>query len=137
MRHLNQPPRGEDNHHEILDRVRVYAQDETPPTIAGMSRVTELNGVHYNDIVNVLGEPTYPHPSGDEKVQKEWTMLYTDEDGNEVLFYLYDYKTFSEWETTQYLTDWSVGGLRDHSSVLNEIMEAMKQVMKNADHETA
>jgi hypothetical protein len=53
------------------------------------------------------------------------------------LFCIYDYKTFSEWETTQYLTDWSVGGLRDDSVILNSIVEALESVMKSADHETA
>ena len=137
MRHLNQPPRGDENHHELLDRVSVYEQDEMPPAIAGMSKVTELNGVNYNEIVSVLGEPTYPNPSGDDKVQKEWTMLYKGEEGDGFLFYIYDYKTYSAWETTQYLTDWSVGGFKEHAHMMNEIVEAMKQLMKNADHETA
>jgi len=63
--------------------------------------------------------------------------LYKDAEGKEVLFCIYDYKTFSEWETTQYLTDWSVGGLRDDSVILHSIVEALESVMKSADHETA
>ena len=137
MRKLNQPPRGEENYHEILEGISVYEETEDVPSIAGTSKVTELNGVRYSDIVNVLGEPTYPTPSGDDKVQKEWRMLYKDAEGKEVLFCIYDYKTFSEWETTQYLTDWSVGGLRDDSVILNSIVEALESVMKSADHETA
>lgn len=43
--------------------------------IGGTYKVGSLFGWTYSDLVNLMGEPTLPEPSGDEKVQKEWVIV--------------------------------------------------------------
>ena len=70
----------------------------------GSSLKGHLYGVTYNDLVNLFGEPTFPEPSGDDKVQVEWVIEHDEE-----VFTIYDWKTYSRRETTEELTEWNVG----------------------------
>ena len=63
-----------------------------------------LYGTTYNDLVNLFGEPTFPEPSGDDKVQVTWVIEHDEE-----VFTIYDWKTYSRQETTEELTEWNVG----------------------------
>jgi len=71
----------------------------------GTYKVGTLFGWTYSDLVNLMGEPTLPDPSGDEKVQKEWVIV----DGNNV-FTIYDWKTYDVEYTITENTQWNVGG---------------------------
>jgi len=71
----------------------------------GTYKVGTLLGWTYSDLVNLMGEPTLPEPSGDEKVQKEWVIV----DGDNV-FTIYDWKTYDVEYTITENTQWSVGG---------------------------
>ena len=83
---------------EKLDR------EEALERIQGTSLKGHLYGVTYNDLVNLFGEPTFPEPSGDDKVQVEWVIEHDEE-----VFTIYDWKTYSRRETTEELTEWNVG----------------------------
>lgn len=59
----------------------------------------------YNQLVDILGEPTYSTPSGDEKVQKEWVVKFRGD-----YFTIYDWKTFDVHYTMNELDNFHVGG---------------------------
>jgi len=73
--------------------------------IGGISLKGYITGYTYSQIVEVIGEATFPTESGDGKVQKEWVIR----DGNDV-FTIYDWKTYDVEYTTTQLTCWNVGG---------------------------
>lgn len=72
----------------------------------GTSYKEFLVDITYDQLVEAFGEPTFPEPSGDGKVQKEW--VFKDRAGN--VFTIYDWKTFDEHITTSKLKVWHVGG---------------------------
>jgi hypothetical protein len=74
------------------------------PSTTGTSLKGYLTGVTYNDLVKAFGEPSYPEPSGDDKVQKEWVLSW---EGN--IYTIYDWKTYDPDYTTTRLTRWNVG----------------------------
>ena len=80
---------------------QVSALDKT----LGTYNVGTINNITYGELVEVLGDPTFPRMSDDEKVQKEWVLEYN---GN--VFTIYDWKTYSEQYTMEELTNWNVGG---------------------------
>ena len=69
------------------------------------SKQTVLENVNYNELVKLLGNPTFSIQSLDEKVQVEWVMRIN---GHTVT--IYDYKTYDREYTINKLTVWSVGG---------------------------
>ena len=70
----------------------------------GTSLAGYLKDTTYDQLVNTLGEPTFPFASGDNKVQKEWVIEF-----KEVIFTIYDYKTGSEEDTIMFYRNWHVG----------------------------
>lgn len=61
----------------------------------------------YNNLFNLLGEPTYNDNSGDGKVSKEWALLL---EGN--YYTIYDYKYYDGWKNNEVI-EWSIGGTKD------------------------
>jgi hypothetical protein len=72
----------------------------------------------YQDLIRVLGEPTYPEVSGDDKVQKEWVVMYNGE-----VFTVYDWKTYDEEYTMNELDQFHVGGKTNASDFILELEE--------------
>jgi hypothetical protein len=100
----------EPNHpHPEKGQIRVYEEGENPPNIRS-SKQGALKNMTYYELVEVLGEPTYPNRSGDEKTQKEWVIEYTPFGEMHYIFRIYDWKTNSAWNTMTSLTTWSIGG---------------------------
>ena len=58
----------------------------------------------YNQLIKVLGEPTFDTPSGDNKVQKEWVVEF---EGN--IYTVYDWKTYDVNYTMNELNKFNVG----------------------------
>ena len=82
----------------------VVGSEDTPLPFVGGSRQGELDGLFYDDIESVFGEPTWEGLSGDEKVQVEWDIKFD----NGVRSSIYDYK---QYDVDPYDIDfWSVGG---------------------------
>lgn len=69
------------------------------------SKQTVLENVNYNELVKLLGNPTFSIQSLDEKIQVEWVMRIN---GHTVT--IYDYKTYDREYTINKLRVWSVGG---------------------------
>lgn len=84
-----------------------------PAVITGTSMKTRLIGVTYDELVEALGEPSFPEPSFDGKIQVEWAYqidepfenpTYTDE-----VVTLYDWKTYDREFTLNELDVWHIG----------------------------
>ena len=75
----------------------------------------------YQDLIRVLGEPTYPFPSGDSKVQKEWVVEY-----DEKIFTIYDWKTFDPEYTMNELDRFHIGGKTPVHDFINKLEKMIK-----------
>ena len=84
--------------------MRVFKEDEVGNKAIGTVNQGEIQAT-YQDLIRVLGEPTYSTPSGDNKVQKEWVVEYNGE-----VFTIYDWKTYDEEYTMNELDEFNVGG---------------------------
>ena len=51
----------------------------TAPSINGTSLKGYIEGWSYDDMVHVLGKPTFNEPSGDDKTQVEWVCKFNDQ----------------------------------------------------------
>lgn len=83
--------------------IRVFGKDDYPST-QGTSLKDYVN-LTYNQLVEVLGEPTFNEESGDGKTQVEWVVEYEG-----ILFTIYDWKTYSKEYTLNELSRFNVGG---------------------------
>lgn len=79
-------------------------EEEAMELSCGTSLAGYLKDTTYNQLVNTLGEPTFPLASGDNKVQKEWVIEFKG-----VIFTIYDYKTYSEEDTIMFYRNWHIG----------------------------
>ena len=91
---------------DVLNKINVYDED---PGNSGGHKVGYLFGITYNQLVDILGEPTIDKASGDNKTQVEWILDFDNDLGPE-LFTIYDWKTYSKYETKNTLDVWSIGG---------------------------
>lgn len=76
---------------------------------------------NYQDLVRVLGEPTYSDPSGDNKVQKEWVIKHKGK-----IFTIYDWKTFDPEYTMTELDEFHIGGKGSAYDFILELEEMIK-----------
>jgi hypothetical protein len=92
--------------------------------IAGTSRVGYLpEGVKYNEICEVFGEPQHLGLTSDSKTQAEWQGKV-----NELTFTIYDYKAGVE---PQKNTDWHIGGKTELvAHLVNTYFKAMRAIHK-------
>ena len=84
---------------------KIISKEDALELVSGTHLVGKLVGYTYNQLVKVLGEPTFNEVSSDSKVQKEWVI----KDGNDV-FTIYDWKTYDEQYTMNELSIWNIGG---------------------------
>jgi hypothetical protein len=123
----------EPNHpHPEKGQIRVYEEGESIPDIRS-SKQGELKDMTYYDLLDLLGEPTYPNASFDEKVQKEWVIEFTPSNPLEedpYLFRIYDWKSNSWREATTSNRTWSIGGGKDSGIVAMELESLLKTLIK-------
>jgi hypothetical protein len=79
----------------------------TDQSINGTSGKGKMDGVTYEQLVRIFGEPNYG-PSGDGKTQVEWAVKFINEFDEEVLATIYDWKHYGT--RPEDVTYWSVGG---------------------------
>jgi len=97
------------------------------PSVNGTSLVGYLEGFTFGNLVNVLGQPTFDEPSGDDKVQVEWVVEYDGE-----VYTVYDWKTYNREFTLNNLTEWNVGG---KSKATTFIAELTQKLLRNEQAE--
>jgi hypothetical protein len=78
-------------------------------------------GTTYSKLVELLGPPTLPNPSGDEKVQKEWVVEFEGE-----YFTIYDWKTYNVDITINELDIWHIGGKVSANRFLDYLHEELE-----------
>ena len=86
-----------------MSKLKVFNSENAPDTTG-----TSLKGyvyITYNKLVDILGQPTFPEQSGDDKVQVEWVVEYKDD-----IFTIYDWKTYDRNYTKNNLGKFNVGG---------------------------
>ncbi len=82
----------------------IVFDEMSAPSTQGTSLKGYVN-LTYNQLVEVLGEPTFKEESGDGKTQKEWVV---EVDGE--VFTIYDWKTYDVEYTMNELNRFNVGG---------------------------
>jgi hypothetical protein len=75
----------------------------------------------YNQLVSVLGEPSFNTPSCDNKTQVEWVVEFEGE-----YFAIYDWKVFYREYTLKELDEFNVGGMSDASKLIAVLEEKIK-----------
>ena len=95
--------------------LKVFTKDDSING-SGTSLKGYINGIKYSELVELLGEPTFPNESGDGKVQKEWVIRMNDE-----IFTIYDWKTYDREYSMANLTRWNVGGKSNASDFIDYI----------------
>ena len=97
--------------------MKVLLEDQVKGKTTGSSLKGYINCT-YQDLIRVLGEPTYSTPSGDNKVQKGWVVEYNGE-----VFTVYDWKTFDPEYTMNELDQFHIGGKTDAYDFFLELKE--------------
>ena len=85
---------------------KITNQTNARKLIGGTSLKERLVGWNYKQMVVAFGEPTFPTPNNDGKVQKAWVFI-RNSDGE--VFTIYDWKTDSEEYTMTMNQNWNVG----------------------------
>jgi hypothetical protein len=84
-------------------KIKVFNEENVPNT-SGTHLQGYINAT-YRELVNLLGEPTFDEPSGDNKTQVEWVVEF---EGN--VFTIYDWKTYDREFTEYDLDRFNIGG---------------------------
>jgi hypothetical protein len=101
---------------------KIQNQKSALEMIGGTSLKGYITGYTYSQLVEVLGEPTFPTESGDGKIQKEWVIR----GGNDV-FTIYDWKTYDVEYTTTQLTRWNIGGKVSAGNFIEKIEKKLEE----------
>jgi hypothetical protein len=86
-----------------MSKLKVFNSNNVPDTTG-----THLKGyvnATYNQLVDILGHPTFPEESGDGKIQVEWVVKFEGE-----IFTIYDWKIYDRNYTENNLGKFNVGG---------------------------
>ncbi len=86
-----------------MSLLKVYDEMDAPNT-SGSSLKGYVNAT-YSQLVDLLGQPTFDEPSGDDKTQVEWVVGFGDD-----VFTIYDWKTYDRNYTENELVQFHVGG---------------------------
>jgi hypothetical protein len=77
-----------------------------------VNKAPSVNGTHYqgcfdmsySELLNKLGN----HKGSGDKTLAEWDLIGEDEDGNQIVATIYDWKNYGL--SLEYITDWHIGG---------------------------
>ena len=89
----------------------------------------KIHNVTYDQLVKILGKPTFPMPNSDQSVFRSWVIRW---DG--ATYEVYDYNTFDEHYTTTYNTTWWVGSSEGvHTLDFVNLIEELTKNQKDED----
>ena len=95
-------------------------------------RTGTLSNMTYYELVGWL--ESYYQPQAETIRFKRRVLEYTPSDGHEPIpFRIYDYKTYSLWETMNALTEWSIGGEKGtdaYASELSSLLNTLNSMNK-------
>ena len=96
---------------------------KTSKSISGTSFHGTTITTSYKKLCEVIGEPTYSHNSGDDKVNFEWVM---ETDSGEV-FTIYDWKEYRPISGEETI-EWHIGGF-DSATTQKALLDLLKSIM--------
>lgn len=105
-----------------MDNIKVFKSPSDHPDTTG----TSLKGrvvANYDQLVSVLGEPTYDEPSSDERTQVTWVVEH---DGD--IFTVYDWKTFDRDYTKNELDIFNVGGKTYAGNFIDALEKKIEEI---------
>tara|TARA_B100000085_G_scaffold73278_1_gene65730 strand:+ start:216 stop:596 length:381 start_codon:yes stop_codon:yes gene_type:complete len=116
---------------ELPDSMWVYAVHEQAQALDRIHRTSfkgrKITGVSYDELVDILGKPTFPNANSDGSVQKSWVLVWDSE-----VYEIYDYNTFDEDYTVRFNTFWHIGTHEDKYPIdLAELIEEIAQSRRN------
>lgn len=100
----------------------IYDLEQADQVSNGTFNVGTIQGLNYNQLVAILGEPTYNEETGDGKVQIEWVVEFEDK-----FFTIYDWKTYDREYTINENTTWNVGGMSGSFDFIQAIESQIKE----------
>lgn len=77
----------------------------------------------YDELVRVLGKPTFPIPNEDETVYRSWVCRW-----NSNTYEIYDFQTYSEEYTLNFNRSWNVGTNQDNYTL--DFIEFIENAIK-------
>jgi hypothetical protein len=101
--------------------MKVFNQD-TSPNMMGSSGSGNIKAT-YQQLVAILGEPTFDTPSGDNKVQKEWRVDFKGD-----TFAIYDWKTYDVEYTMNELDIFNIGSKASATRFIAALEEKIKEL---------
>lgn len=105
---------------ETKEKIKVFNEFNIPQTIH-----SSLQGhikASYNELLELLGEPTINEPSGDNKTQLEWVLEFKGE-----LFTIYDWKTYDIDYTINELSRFNIGGCSNPFELIDYLQNKLKE----------
>lgn len=113
-------------------KISVYESGDDIPK-RPVSKVHTLEGTRYWELLDTLGKATYDKESADGKIQKEWVIKYVPADlldtDDYYVFHIYDWLTFSAWNTKTTLKEWNVSGEAETRKIAEEMTTLLKQLI--------
>lgn len=108
---------------------QVYEQDEAYKYGVHTSYKAIKLRATYDELVEVLGQPTFPMPNEDESVHRSWVCRW-----NSSTYEIYDYNTFSEEYTINFLRSWYIN--TDSEGDVLEFSKMVEGLIKNRNLKT-
>ena len=103
---------------------KITKQENALKLIGGTSLKDRLVGFNYKQLVAAFGEPTFPTESDDGKIQKQWVFVRTKDN---VVFTIYDWKTYDENFTTTMLQSWNIGSTEYAGEFVTDMITYLKK----------
>lgn len=103
-----------------MKHLKVLTEKEAIGLVTGTHKVGCLENISYNDLTDILGEPTWfeDGKNAEDKVCVEWVLRYGDS-----IYTIYDWKTYSLDYTQNELREWSIGGKDSARELLLKIQD--------------
>ena len=105
---------------------KVINKEKAGKLIGGSSLGGYIEGFTYEELVDLMGEPTFnEEDGGDGKINKEWTIIHY---GN--VYTIYDWKTYDTNYTMTKLKKWNIGGKANCADFINELTQKLENNRK-------
>ena len=101
--------------------MNVFRNLESARTATDFTSIKGYITATYNQLVEVLGEPTFNTPSGDGKTQVEWVVEFEND-----YYTIYDWKTYDREYTLNELDTFNVGSRVNALEFILELNEKIE-----------
>ncbi|QDP58435.1 MAG: hypothetical protein Unbinned6046contig1000_4 [Prokaryotic dsDNA virus sp.] len=113
---------------ELPDSMWVHAVHEQATALDKLHLTSfkgyRITNVSYDQLVDILGKPTFPNANSDGTVQKSWVLVWDSK-----VYEIYDYHTFDEQYTIRFNTFWHIGSHEDANPL--DLVELIQNIAKS------